>query len=150
MSLVAQWLRDTNQPKLTDEALIEKVIESFPQYAAIRDVWPAGHVVMTHDYAYGMFFIADGQVEVTVLDDDKKPTGAVMTLGAGKFVGEMGYLQGVKRCAIVTTKVDTTVYLLPNDAFIKLVESLPMWSMVLLDSLIDRVREMNAKVAAMK
>jgi len=147
MSFLQKWSAEQELPVPEGAALTEAVIASLPEDCAIREVWPAGHTVMTCDYPFGMFYIAEGTVEVSAIGADGHPAARLKTLTGGDFVGEMGFLQGIKRCATVTTKTDCIVYLIPDYAFAHLTEQLPCWAMVMFDNMIDRLRAMDNRLA---
>lgn len=75
--------------------------------------------------------------------DNERQIGTVYV---GEVVGEMSFLDKAPRSASVRALTDSQVLIIPRENFDKTFESLPTWYKALVDTLLDRLREVNKKI----
>ena len=95
-----------------------------------------------------MFIIAQGKVQVT--KDTPAGEKILATLSEGDFFGEMA-IMGLqpRRGATVKTLVETTVLELSREAFEGLIRRSPEIAMSVIQTLTERIRDANGKLAAL-
>ena len=95
---------------------------------------PSGRVLTTQGERGREFMvIADGSAEV------RKDGRLVARLGPGDFVGEIALITGGPRVATVTTTSDTTLLLLTDRAFDRMMKAMPSIQAKVLNALADRL-----------
>lgn len=85
--------------------------------------------------------IASGEVSVHVRGDE------VARLGPGQAFGEMALIDKAARSATVKAETETHCYLLPVWSFRPIVEEHPEMAWALLESLAQRVRDVEARAS---
>jgi len=87
-----------------------------------------------------MYFLVDGEVSLTAKN---KVLG---TVGAGQIFGEMAVIAQSPRTATATAKIDCRAISLDEKQFQKAIQRIPEFALMLMSILIDRVREVGARV----
>src|SRR5262245_31957390 len=87
-----------------------------------------------------MYFLVDGEVSLTA---QNKAIGA---LGAGQIFGEMAVLAQLPRTATATATTDCRAISLDEKQFQRAIQRIPEFALMLMSILIDRVREVGARV----
>ena len=90
----------------------------------------------------GVFFVKSGLVEIAGLVGGN--TRRVFSqLGPGEIFGEMAVIEHRPRSATATAREDTTVYFIPRDDMLMLIERSPALAFHLLRQISHRLREFN-------
>jgi len=128
----------------------ETFLASLPK-DTITETWDPGYetVLMDSD-SPAMFYLERGKVQVILHSSPGCNDGTPIIVEAGQFVGEMGFLQGTKRCATVKALSRCIIRMIPESAIKEIVAQVPFWFAVLVDNLIDRVRNDNAIIREAK
>jgi CRP-like cAMP-binding protein len=87
-----------------------------------------------------MYFLVDGEVSLTAKN---KVLG---TIAAGQIFGEMAVIAQSPRTATATAKTDCRVIALDEKQFQRAIQKIPEFALMLMGILIDRVREVGARV----
>ena len=87
-----------------------------------------------------MYFLVDGEVSLTAKN---KLLG---TIDAGQIFGEMAVIAQSPRTATATAKTDCRAISLDEKQFQKAIQRIPEFALMLMSILIDRVREVGARV----
>ena len=87
-----------------------------------------------------MYFLLDGEVGLTA---NKKLLGTITT---GQIFGEMALLAQVPRTATATAKTDCRAITLDEKQFQRSIQRIPEFALMLMSMMIDRVREVGARV----
>ncbi|MDX8377455.1 MAG: cyclic nucleotide-binding domain-containing protein [Mariprofundales bacterium] len=103
---------------ITDDQC-DKLINSMHQ----RFYEDGDKIVSMGELADSLFFVMDGNLNVTMKFNDK--TKQLATLSAGDFFGEMGYFIGRKRTATVKASSSVTLLELPYTAIDELQKEIP-------------------------
>ena len=122
---------------LSDEELI--ALKSITQTA----FYPAGHVVFKEkDAGDGLYVIGDGRIDIsaTVAEGETK---ILSRLGPGEFFGEMAVVDNEPRSATATVEKEATLYFIPRDPMLRMLERLPRLSVGLVRSISLRMRDFN-------
>jgi signal transduction histidine kinase len=92
----------------------------------------------------GVYVVKDGGVEISV---NVAPTvrRVFARLGAGELFGEMAVLELKPRSATATAAEDSTVYFIPRDELLLLVQRSPALALELLREISHRLREFNQR-----
>ncbi|MBD66597.1 MAG: hypothetical protein CME62_15400 [Halobacteriovoraceae bacterium] len=93
-----------------------------------------------------MYWILAGSFVVTKLNetDERVVIGEVY---AGELVGEMSFLDNLPRSASVKALEDSEVLVIPHKKFINVMENQPRWFRSLMQTLSQRLRNANKKIA---
>ncbi len=111
----------------------KKELEAIAAEAAELAV-PSGRILTTEGERGREFIvIADGTAEV------RKKGRVVARLGPGDFVGEIALITGGPRVATVTTTSETTVLLLTDRAFDRMVRQMPSVQTKVMKALAERL-----------
>ncbi len=99
---------------------------------------PAGAVVIREgDEPDDLFAVVAGEVEVSV--DEGGATRVVAGLGEGDYFGEIGLLEKRPRTATVAAASDTTVFRIPGEDFLRIINEGPRISTTLLAAISNRL-----------
>jgi MFS family permease len=100
---------------------------------------PSGTVVIWQgDEPDDLFVVASGSVEVSVVEG-REPGRVVATLGEGEYFGEIGLLEKRPRTATVTAAVDTELFRIPGEDFLRIINEGPRISTTLLAAVSNRL-----------
>lgn len=103
-------------------------------------------IVREGDTGACMYVIQQGQVEVvTGQDGDLK---RLALLGDGDFFGEMALFGGEERSATVRALGEARVLKVDKRTLLRRIQEDPLLALNLLESLSDRIRRLNERVAA--
>jgi len=91
-----------------------------------------------------MYFLVDGEVSLTAKN---KLLG---TIGMGQIFGEMASLAQSPRSATAVAKTDCRVIALDDKQFQKAIQRVPDFALMLMSILIDRMREVGARMTGSK
>jgi len=113
------------------------------QQAAQEKKFPAGKEIFKEgDTGDGVYVIKDGKVQISgVLGNNNR--FMFSQVEAGEIFGEMAVLENKPRSASAVADGETTVYFIPREAMLKLVEDSPRLAMNLLQDISHRLREFN-------
>lgn len=119
-----------------------------PELSALRrlareESFPAGKEIFREgDSGDGLYVVREGQVEISGSVD----SGARLVfseVGPGDVFGEMAVVENKPRSASAVAKVNTSVYFVPRDGLLALVERSPALALALLREVSQRLREFN-------
>ncbi len=101
------------------------------------EVHPGEILFEKGDYAYAMYVVKSGQLEIV-------DGGAVFeTVGPGQIVGEMAMIDDVPRGAAVRAKTECQLIAIDRDRFITMVERTPTFSIRVMRVLANRLRDLH-------
>jgi signal transduction histidine kinase len=103
---------------------------------------PAQDIFKEGDVGDGVYVVKDGLVQISGLVGENI-RHVFSQVGPGEMFGEMAVLENKPRSASATAKTATTVYFIPRDAMLKLVESSPLLALGLLREISNRLREFD-------
>lgn len=113
------------------------------QQAAREKQFSKGQEVFKEgDTGDGVYVVKEGQVQISSLVGDNA-RHVFSQVNPGEIFGEMAVLENKPRSASAVATGETTVYFIPRDALLKLVESSPHLSLGLLREISNRLREFN-------
>src|SRR5580698_1119750 len=90
----------------------------------------------------GVYAVKDGQVRISGLVGPNV-RHVFSRVNPGEVFGEMAVIENKPRSATATAARDTTVYFIPRDAMLRLVEGSPPLALGLLREISHRLREFN-------
>jgi MFS family permease len=103
---------------------------------ASREAVAAGTVVIREgDEPDDLFVIDTGGLEVS----SAEVAGVIATLGAGEVVGEIGLIEKRPRTATVTAVADSSLYRIPGEDFLRILNEGPRVSTTLLSVIANRL-----------
>src|SRR6266404_3596722 len=94
------------------------------------------------DQGDGVYLLITGLVEISGLLADAA-RHVFSQVGPGEIFGEMAVLENKPRSACAIAKLDSTVYFVPREEMLRLVERSPAMAMALLREISNRLREFN-------
>lgn len=103
------------------------------------DIEPGETFITEGDLGNCMYIIIEGQVRVHSGDT------TILTLGAGKSVGELAVLDPEPRAASVTAIEETRLFCINKDAFDEVMADRPEVAQGIIRALCQRVRDLTAK-----
>jgi len=106
------------------------------QYASGKEVFKEG------DTGDGVYIVGEGQVQISSLVAENERR-VFSLINPGEIFGEMAVLENKPRSASAVAVGDTTVYFIPRDELLKLVETSPRLALDLLREISNRLREFN-------
>ena len=92
-----------------------------------------------HFSGEAFFAIAGGRAFV------QRPDGHKVMLAEGDFFGELSLIDGASRNATVVAETDLIVLKLPRQTFLDLLDAEPTVCRALVESLVERIREIEAR-----
>jgi len=111
-------------------------------------VFPAGHTVFSEgDPSTHTYLILAGSVDIVVTGRDGRPV-RVNSLGPQEVFGEMGIIDPAPRSATVITREETACTVYTSDEVIEMMSTDPAEALVLIKSMILRLRNSNRKVVS--
>lgn len=106
--------------------------------------FPPGHAVLEAGVIGNELYIVwEGEVEVVRMNPTDNTETVLAVLGKGECFGEMSLLTGQPTSALVRTRGDTTIMVLPKDRFETQLASSPELNRVFSKLLADRLRVVN-------
>jgi signal transduction histidine kinase len=113
------------------------------QRAAQEKKFPAEQEIFKEgDTGDGVYVVKEGKVQISgVLGNNNR--FMFSQVEAGEIFGEMAVLENKPRSASAVAEEETTVYFIPREAMLKLVEDSPRMAMNLLQDISHRLREFN-------
>ena len=103
---------------------------------------PGEPIVRARFSGEGFFVIAGGRACV------QRPDGHRVTLAHGDFFGELSLIDGASRNATVVAETDLIVLKLTRQTFRHLLDAEPTVCRALVESLVERIREIEARSPA--
>jgi len=100
---------------------------------------PGEPIVRERFSGEAFFAIAGGRACV------QRPDGHKVMLAEGDFFGELSLIDGASRNATVVAETDLIVLKLPRQTFLDLLDAEPTVCRALVESLVDRIREIEAR-----
>ena len=119
-----------------DELEALRFISQEQQFAAGREIFMEGAP------GDGVFFVKDGQVEISGLVGGNMRR-VFSQLGPGEIFGEMSVIEHRPRSATATALTDAEVYFIPRAEMLSLIERSPVLAFGLLQQISHRLREFN-------
>jgi CRP-like cAMP-binding protein len=102
--------------------------------------FPGGRDIVVEGHrGVGFFIITEGSAVVSIGGD------VIRVLGPGDYFGEMALIHGETRSATVTAKTELHCLTISAWAFKSFVQGQPQVAWVLLESLVQRLMEANAR-----
>lgn len=90
-----------------------------------------------------MYYLQSGSLAVYKLKGGAEQQ--IGTIYAGEIVGEMSFLDKQPRSASVRAMSDSTLTVIPNQKFDRLLKEMPAWYRALLNTLLERLRKANSR-----
>jgi CRP-like cAMP-binding protein len=109
------------------------------------DALPGQELVGFDDPTSDLFFVATGQVRITVRTEGGQEL-ILEDIAAGGFFGEMAAIDGAPRSAAVTALNRSQLARLPASDFLSLAAEAPELSLRLMRILVARLRQMNERM----
>jgi len=103
---------------------------------------PDQEIFKEGDTGDGVYIVRDGAVQISGIVG-KNVRHIFSTVRPGEIFGEMAVLENKPRSASALATVETSVFFIPRDAMLQLVESSPHLSLELLREISHRLREFN-------
>jgi signal transduction histidine kinase len=119
-----------------------KELKALRQVAQEKKFSGGQEVFKEGDTGDGVYVVKEGQVQISGLVGENV-RHVFSEVKPGEIFGEMAVLENKPRSASAVTVGDTTVYFIPRDELLKLVESSPGLSLELLREISNRLREFN-------
>ncbi len=94
-----------------------------------------------------LFILKSGAVKIALCDPNGRET-IVKLLYPPDFFGEMSLLDGRFHSATITAVEKSVAFMLPREAFIRLIQKYPAFALVIMKALSARVRETNKTIAS--
>jgi len=108
--------------------------------ARIRSVRAGTTIIVEGEHESSMFVIVTGGCDV------RRANRKIATLGSGDVVGELAAFGKAPRSATVVTRTDCDIAVISKRDVYKLIEDAPGFSRKLLESLANRVRELDRQL----
>lgn len=93
-----------------------------------------------------MFWVLQGSFTITKMNHDEHNV-ILGKVKAGELVGEMSFLDNLPRSASVRADVDSEVLVIPHKKFIDVLDGQPRWFRALMQTMSQRLRDANEKIA---
>jgi signal transduction histidine kinase len=122
---------------LSDEEIV--ALKSIAQTVVFRR---GQFVFREKDTGDGLYVIGEGRVHISATVGEGE-TKVLSRLGPGDFFGEMAVVDNEPRSASATAEEDATLFFIPRDAMLRMLESLPRLSVGLVRSFSLRMRDFN-------
>jgi signal transduction histidine kinase len=123
---------------------------SAPELQALRQIaqerkFSAGQEIFKEgDKGDGIYLVKDGQVQISFKIAENVQR-VFAQLGPGELFGEMAVLEFKPRSASATAAQTSTVYFIPRDELLVMVERSPVLSLELLREISQRLRDFNQR-----
>jgi CRP/FNR family cyclic AMP-dependent transcriptional regulator len=101
------------------------------------------------DHGYFFYIIQDGEVEVY----SRRPDGSTVplgTIGAGQALGEFALITGAHRSASARAITKGHAVKIGEDVYRELLQELPDWATIILESLVQRMVQLNQLVPSIQ
>lgn len=101
-------------------------------------------LIQEGSYSRTMYYVKTGKLSVL-----KKIDGVnreISVIGAGELVGELSFLDKGPRSATVVALKDCQLVEIPENTYLESFDKMPIWYRVLINTLLDRLREANKKI----
>src|SRR5689334_15315078 len=110
--------------------------------AQVRDFPHDGTIFKEGDAGDGMYVVRSGGVQISALvgQGERKP---LARLKPGDYFGEMAIIDNEPRSASATAEGETSVYYLPRELVLQLLERSPLLAVRLIQEFSHRMREFN-------
>ena len=119
----------------TELASLKRVFREM-SFAGGADVFKEG------DAGDALYVVARGQVQISaVIGEGERQV--LSRVPAGEMFGELAIIDNQPRSATATAEVDTTVYMVPRDAMVEMLNSSPQFSFTMMREMTQRLREFN-------
>ena len=113
--------------------------------AALGKSWADGEVIVRQgEVGNSMYVVQAGEVEVLCETEDGEVRLAV--LGAGDFFGEMSIFEHEVRSATVRARGDAHVLTVDKRTLLKRIKEDPFLAVSILQTMSNRIREINAEL----
>lgn len=124
------------------QSLAEQELKALQQAAQERTYLAGQEIFKEGDTGDGVYVVKDGTVEISgLVGPNVRHTFS--RVKPGEIFGEMAVLENKPRSASAVAAGETTIYFIPRDALLKLVELSPRLAMGLLQEISNRLREFN-------
>jgi CRP-like cAMP-binding protein len=97
-----------------------------------------------------LFFIKQGEVELTVRNDETGETAVVAKVGPRSVLGTMSFLEGEPRSATAKAITEVAAVKITQVQREKLLKSVPTWLAVLIKDLSSNLRRINEEFAHLR
>ncbi len=119
-----------------------KEIASLQAVASEKSFEAGSEIFKEGDPGDGVYIVKTGLVEISV-PLGKSARHVFSKVTPGDFFGEMAVLESKPRSASAVARENTTVYFVPREALLNLVENSPALALTLLREISHRLREFN-------
>jgi signal transduction histidine kinase len=125
-------------------ALTSSELQQLREQCLPRELPIGTEIFKEGDPGDGIYVIRTGQVQISALID-QKDRRVLGRLGAGDFFGEMAVLDSEPRSATATTEQPTSLYFIPRESLLALLETSPRLAVRLVREFSQRMREFNRR-----
>jgi len=141
-------------PHVNDGAAVQHLLRQVPLFGGLgkrhlRSLagrcrvmrYRPGEPIVRADFSgEGFFAIASGRARV------ERSDGYQVILAQGEFFGELSLIDGASRNATVVAETDVIAFKLTRQAFLHLLDAEPTVCRALVDSLVERIRAIEARL----
>ena len=115
------------------------------------EIFGAGQVLFKQgDKSRDLYFVKEGEIELSVKNEDSQSEAVVATIGSRSVLGSMSFLEGEPRSATATVKTEATMVRINDGQREKLLKTIPSWLQVLIKDLSSNLRRINANYAKLQ
>ena len=125
--------------------LSDTELEAFSDKLSEKQAKKGSYIVYQNDTAKNLFFILSGEVKINLVSREGKEI-VLSYLKEGDFFGELAILTGGERTANVVAQTATKLLMLPESKFHEMLETSPGFSLALMRSLAERLRDATTKI----
>jgi uncharacterized protein (DUF2225 family)/CRP-like cAMP-binding protein len=127
----------------------------FEALRSLRDrhgaAFPRGRVICREGDTTSEFYVVlQGSVEVSQKDTSSGDKRVLFTVAAGGFFGEMSCFSGLPRSATCIAAEDSVLLYFNQDTAIQLLRASPRFALGVIQSLCDRLRNANERIARLE
>jgi signal transduction histidine kinase len=125
-------------------ALDAAELQLLRQQCVERELPSGAELFKEGDPGDGIYVIRSGQVQISALIEQKERR-VLGRLGPGDFFGEMAVLDSEPRSATATTEQPTSLYFIPRESMLALLETSPRLAVRLVREFSQRMRDFNRR-----
>lgn len=124
----------------------------FEALRSLRDrhgaAFPRGRVIFREgDTSAEFYVVLQGAVEVSIKDPQTGAKHVLSVLQPGSFFGEMSCFSSLPRSATATAAEDSVLLFFNQDTAIQLMRASPLFALGVIQTLCDRIRNNNERIA---
>mgnify|MGYP003307191286 CR=1 FL=1 len=108
-----------------------------------KDFREGENIFFAGDPGDSLLIVVRGAVEVFITDSDTGVEIPLKRFGIGEYLGEMSLISGEPRSASAKASSDTTLALLTQASFRRVINHVPSVSLALSEELVRRIQKIN-------